>query len=168
MRLYELAAEYKELMTAIENGEIPEEAITDTLEGMSGILDEKIDNIACIIKDYKGDIEKMAAEEKALAKRRKQIEKAKEWLEGYISNALLAIGKKEFTTARNKITFKPSKGVVFDDETKFVEWAQKNRKDLLTITETVKANRTAIKEAIDNGETIDGCNLENRMNIQVR
>ena len=164
MKLYEISADYAKLMEAIENGEIPEEAIADTLEGIEGAFDDKIDNIACIIKDYIGDIEKLKAEETALAKRRKSLEKSKDWLIQYISNALIVAGKKEFTTTRNKITFRPSEAVVVDDT--FIDWAMKNRKDLLSAE--VKINKDAIKAALKNGELLDGAMIEKRMNIQVR
>jgi hypothetical protein len=41
MNLYEINTEYLALMSAVENGEIPEEAIADTLEGIEGLFDFK-------------------------------------------------------------------------------------------------------------------------------
>ena len=46
MTLYEIATDYKNFIEAVENGEIPEEAITDTLESIQSLLEDKADNIA--------------------------------------------------------------------------------------------------------------------------
>ena len=48
MKLYEIAAEYQAFLDAVEAGEIPEEAIGDTLDGIVGEFDQKADNIAAI------------------------------------------------------------------------------------------------------------------------
>lgn len=36
MTLYEISSTYAAFFAAVENGDIPEEAITDTLQGLSG------------------------------------------------------------------------------------------------------------------------------------
>jgi hypothetical protein len=55
MKLYELANDYLALMQAIDNGEIPEEAIADTLESITAGIEEKADNIACLLKNIEAD-----------------------------------------------------------------------------------------------------------------
>ena len=50
MNLYEISADYQRFQEQVESGEIPEEAIADTLEAIEGNFDDKVDSIACIIK----------------------------------------------------------------------------------------------------------------------
>ena len=50
MKLYEIANDYLALLQAIDEGEIPEEAIADTLEAIEGEIEFKADNLACVLK----------------------------------------------------------------------------------------------------------------------
>ena len=69
MKLYEIANEYLALVEAIENEEIPEEAVADTLEAMTAEIEDKADNIACLMKALNAEALAIREEEKRLAKR---------------------------------------------------------------------------------------------------
>ena len=71
MKLYEIAADYTRFMEMVENEEIPSEAIADTLESITSLLEDKADNIACIIKNITAEIGAIKAEEQNLAERRR-------------------------------------------------------------------------------------------------
>ena len=71
MKLYEITELFMRFASMVENGEIEEDAIADTLESIEGELEEKADNIACLIKSWQAEAEAIKAEEKALAERRK-------------------------------------------------------------------------------------------------
>ena len=92
MKLYEIAADYRELLEAIEAGEIPEEAIADTLESITSVLEDKVDNIACFIKNLTAEVDAIKAEEQKLAKRRKTKERQIARVTDYLANTLLASG----------------------------------------------------------------------------
>ena len=148
MKLYEIAAEYEALLNAVEAGEIPEEAIEDTIESIVSILEDKADNVACLIKNMTAEAEAIKAEEDKLAERRKQKEKRIERLKTYLADVLTRSGyTTKLETARNKMTFRKSEGVVFDDEAAFIEWAIKNNDEFITY-KAPTINRTAIKKAI--------------------
>lgn len=164
MKLYELANDYLALMSAIDNDEIPEEAIADTLEAITGSIEEKADNIACLLKNIEAEISAIKTEEDRLAKRRKAKENTHERMKQYLSEALQKVGADKIETARNKITFRKSEKVICDD--KFIPWALLIRGDLLTFSEP-KANLTAIKKAIKAGEEVIGAELQINQNIQI-
>lgn len=167
MRLYEIAQDYKAFLEAVENGDIPEEAIADSLESIEAILEDKADNIACVIKNLTAEAEAIKAEEKALAARRNQKEREIKSLKDYLANALLNSGYTKIETARNRISFRKSKKVEIDDEAAFIEWAMSNRDDLLKY-ELPTISRTAIKEAIEGGDEIAGARIEISQNIQIK
>ena len=50
MRLYDIKEEYLKFKEMTENGEIPPEAVGDTLACIEGEPEVNADNIACIIK----------------------------------------------------------------------------------------------------------------------
>ena len=164
MKLYELANDYMALMQAIDNDEIPEDAIADTLEAIKGEIEVKADNIACLLKNLDADVAAIKAEEARLAARRKAKEKSHEKIRTYLSNMLQNVGVGEVETARNKITFRKSEAV--DIDTTFIAWAMANRDDLLTYGAPT-ANKTEIKKALKGGAEIPGAQLVTKQNIQI-
>ena len=168
MKLYELAAEYQNFLDAVEDGLIPEEALIDTLDSITTAIEDKADNIASMLKSMAADIIAIRNEENALAERRNSIEKRYKSIEGYLSTTLLNSGLKKVETARNKITFRKSDGVVFDDEKRFIEWAMHNGRDDLLTFKDPSVNRTIIKKYLKDGQEIAGARIENRENIQIK
>ena len=110
MKLYELTNDYQQLLAMLdEENDFPPEAIADTLESITAEIEDKADNIACMLK---------------------------------------------------------SASVKIDDDV-FFDWAEANGKDLLTYAQP-KANLTAIKKAIGDGEIIPGAQIEEKQNIQIK
>ena len=166
MKLYELTNDYLALLDAIDNDEIPEEAIADTLESITACIEEKADSIACLLKNLDADIVAIKAEEARLAERRKAKEKSHERIKQYLSETLQSAGLDKIETARNRITFRKSESVEVDEET-FITWAQKNRDDLLTYS-APKVNKTEVKKALKSGAEIVGAELRINQNIQIK
>lgn len=167
MKLYEIAVEYQNFLEAIENGDIPEEAIIDTLESITSILEDKADNIACLIKNMSAEAEAIKAEEAKLSERRKAKEKQVDRLKEYLSTTLLASGYTKIETARNKITFRKSESVAVDDEAEFIKWAMSNDDAYLTYKDPT-INKTAVKEALKNGIELNGVRIESKQNLQIK
>ena len=165
MKLYEIANDYLALMQAIENDEIPEEAIANTLEAIKGEIEVKADNIACLLKNIDADIAAFKAEEARLAERRKAKEKAYDRLKDYLSAMLQRVNIGKVETARNNITFRKSEAVEVDEG--FVKWAMEECPYWLTYPEP-KPNKTEIKKALKSGETIVGASLISKSNIQIK
>ena len=168
MTLYELMSEYKNFLSAVENGDIPEEAIADTLEAIECDIEDKIDNTACLIKALEAEEAAIKAEEDRLEARRKAKANTKEKVKAYLSDMLLSLGKTEFESPRNKITFRKTPGkVVFDDEKGFIEWAAQYDDGLLTYGKP-SVNRTAVKAAIEGGKEIAGVRIVVGQSMQMK
>ena len=167
MKLYEISKLYKEFIEMVENDEIPHETLEDTLESITAEIEDKVDSIACMIKNLTAETEAIKVEEQNLAKRRKSKENRIEWLKSYLTNNLVANGLDNLETARNKITFRASERVMIDNETDFIEWAMHNNEALLSY-KTPTINKTAIKKAIADGAKLDGVRIESRENIQIK
>lgn len=166
MKLYELTNDYLAFMQAVENGDIPEEAIADTLEAITAGIEDKADSIACMLKTLDAECAAIKAEEARLAERRKAKENTAERMKRYLSETLQSAGIDKVETARNRITFRKSETVEIADDA-FIEWAQKNRDDLLTYS-APKANKTEIKKALKSGAEIVGAELRINQNIQIK
>ena len=167
MTLYELGSEYQEMLSLIDNGEIPEEAIADTLEALQGELRDKIDNVACVIKNLKAESEAIKAEAKSLTERSKAKEKRADWLKKYLSAIMQQSGIDKIETERNVIKFGKSSVVEISDG--FIEWAKKHSEDLLRTKVEVEADKVALKAAIQNGSVPeDLAKIVEKKNIQIK
>lgn len=168
MKLYEIAADYENLMLAIENGDIPEEALADTLESITSLLDEKVDNIACWIKQLMAEAEAIKAEEDKLKARRTAKLNRAERLTNYLSETLKQAGCNKIETARNVISFrKTPPAVVFDNEKAFIEWAQMHAYGFLNYAKPT-VNKTAIKDYLNDGGQLAGVRVESNLNISIK
>ena len=167
MRLYELTNDYMDLLFAIDNEEIPEEAITDTLEAITASIEEKADNIACMLKGLEAEAQAIKAEEDRLKARRQAKERAYERIKAYLSEERLKANITAVDTARNKITFRKSESVQIVDEGAFLSWALINNTELIKFGEP-KPNVSVIKKALKDGATIQGAELRVNQNIQLK
>lgn len=168
MNLYELMNDYKNFLSAVENGDIPEDAIADTLESIEATIEDKIDNTACMLKVLEAEEAAIKAEEERLAQRRKVKANVKNRLKNYLSDMLLAMGRTEFESPRNKITFRKTPGkVVFADEKAFIEWASQNDDSLLTYGKPT-VNKTAVKMAIEDGRDLSGVEIVVSQSMQLK
>ena len=166
MKLYELANDYIALLLAMDEEDIPEEALADTLEAIKGDVEVKADNIACMLKNLLAESEAIRAEEIRLAERRRAKERAYDRLKQYLADILQRMDISKVETARNKITFRKSESVELNEEA-FIAWASENRDDLLTFA-APKANKTEIKRALKEGAEIVGAQLVTKQNINIK
>ena len=169
MKLYEISELYNDFMYAIDNGEITDEqTIADTLEAIEGTFMDKVDNIANMIQLYEA-LSKVCKEKAAtIADRAKQKQAEADSLKRYLSVYMQKMGTMRFESPENKITFRRSEAVEIADEAAFTEYAQTNGLDDLLTYKAPTPNKTAIKAAIKAGKEINGVELVEKQNIQIK
>lgn len=91
MKLYELAADYQSVLDLIADGS---ERLDDTLESLGGAIEDKVENIAKVIKTLEAETAGLKSEETRLADRRKSIENNVKRLKDYAEQSMLSIGKR--------------------------------------------------------------------------
>lgn len=168
MRLYEIDNALLELMengyndecVDAETGEFLEDRFEELMARYTAERDVKIENIALYIKDTVAECDALKAEEKRLADRRKAKENKVKWLKDYLTTSMLQAGDSKFESAKCVVSFRKSVSVNADMELIPAEY----------VTEKVErtANKTAIKKALQDGETIIGAYLEEKQNIQIK
>ena len=166
--LYSMADQYTRSFENWEDGLIPEEAVTDTLEAMEGEITEKVDGIASLIKEYRKRAEVMMEEVKALTDRAKTIEKRAEWLKGYLLAQMDKIGTAKVETVRNNVRVSLNYAVEINDPEAFRTWADMNAPELLRRTEKIEPDKKGIKEAIAQGKEIPGAEITERKSITIK
>lgn len=80
MTLRDLTTEYQALMDMLNQEEPDLQAVSDTLEGLSGEIEEKADNVATMVKEYTYLSEALKNEADNLTQRAKAARSRAEWL----------------------------------------------------------------------------------------
>ena len=166
MSLYDIAKNLNDFMDAVDRGEIPEEAVYDTLESLDMQLDDKIDNVACMIKNLAAEAKSIKEEADNLTARAKAKANKAEWLKGYLATQMQLSNKEKFESKRNKLTFRKSESVEVNEEA-FIKWAAHGHDELLTYKPPVP-NKTAIKELLKSGGTAEGAEIVVKQNLQIK
>lgn len=137
-----------------ETGEIIDE---QKLAELNLARDEKVENIALWIKNLLSDAEAIKQEKMKLAERQKVTENKAESLKKYLASYM---NGGRFNTARVQIGWRKSKQVQVQDITKIDD-------DYLKYAEPT-ADKTKIKKAIEAGVEIEGAELVEINNIQIK
>ena len=72
--LYDIAAEYRQTADKLADLDLDEQTIADTLEGMSGALEVKAQNVVMFARNLEATATAIKEAETAMAARRKAIE----------------------------------------------------------------------------------------------
>lgn len=168
MTLYEIAQDYQIFLEQIEAGEIPEEAVEDTLDSMAGEFREKADQIACVIKNLRAEAAAIKEEEAALYLRRKAKETRADRLSEYLKIHMLTMGIPKLETSRNQLKISKNRASVkIDHIPEFVQWAQEHADNLLTY-KAPEPSKTKIKEYLDAGGELPGVQLDQGQSLQIK
>ena len=168
MSLYAIATEYERFIMMIEDGDIPEDAIADTLESIEGELNVKIDNILSVVKNMRAEAEAIKSEVKELTERAKLKERKAKSLLDYINATLSRLGMSGFESARHKVSYRKSQALEVEDEDALIDFLAANGYDDLLKYERPSINKTELKLAIDRGESFPGAEIKKKLNIQIK
>jgi len=163
MKLYQLADEYQQALEVLDDPELPEEVVRDTLEALQGGLVQKGQAVAAYALNLSAEIEALKAHEKRVAAKRKTLEAREAWFREYLKANMERCGINEIKAIDGTFTAKLGKGrssVVIDDDklipddSEFVRWKR-------------EVDKTAIAAAIKNGQEVPGAHLETRPTLRI-
>lgn len=138
----------------METGEILD---SDKLEELQMERDQKIENIALWYKNLISDAEAYKAEKNSFADKEKVAKNKAESLKKYLDYALAG---DKFKTVRVNISYRRSESVECEDINEVPQ-------DYVVYAEP-KLDKTAIKQAIKAGEKVQGCEVVEKQNIQIK
>lgn len=157
MTLFEIDQTIEELMQVDpDTGEIM--ADPEELDALLMAHDEKVENIACFIKNLRAESSAIKDEVKKMQARAKSNDNKAEWLSNYLMNSL---NGEKFSSAKVAISYRKSSSVECSLE------------DLSDLPErflrlSVALDKTAVKEAIKQGETVEGCELIEKVSMVIK
>lgn len=149
MTIYEINEEILNCID-LETGEIID---IDRLNELELERDAKIENVACWIKELKAEAEAIKAEKLALAERQKVAENKAESLKKWLAYAL---DGQKFKTSKCSISYRKSESVEVTEEG--LNNLIKEHDELLTY-KAPEPNKTAIKQALKDGLSVQGVQL---------
>lgn len=166
MALYELAENYRMLQAMLDDDEVDEQAIIDTIEAMEGEFDEAADNIACLIKTVTYETEAMAAEIKKLQERKRIKENKSKRIKEYLLENMQKINRTKIETARNRISIRKNPASLIVTNISALQDNIGNWKSRKWNEDEL--DKTKIKERLNAGETIEGVRLESSVSLTIK
>jgi hypothetical protein len=154
MKLYELNSAFINVRSMFEDGDVDQQAFTDTIEQIDLDIEEKIKNCVIMMREHDRNIESLKAEIDRLDKLVKSESAAAEWLEGYISQSMEATKKDKIDLGLFKLTLKAA-----TKKTKVLDESKIPSEFFVTIPESKQLDKRALLAALKLGE-IEGAELE--------
>ena len=166
LSLYQLSSHYIQALDFLTDPElaIPIEAVNDTLESLTGELEDKAINVAKFIRNMETTANAIKKAEVDMAKRRKSLETRVQWLEDYLKSSMEATGitKIECPYFKLSIAKNPPALDLFDANA-----VPSKYKHTETVT-TEQIDKAAIKAALSSGKTITGARLVNSTRLVIK
>lgn len=160
--LFELVGDFLRLYEMADDPDIDPQAFFDTMEGIEGEIEDKADGYACVIAKLNGEAKAIKEQEERLYNRRMAIENNVKRMKENLQGAMEITGKTKFRT------------------TLFNYWVQNNPVSVVLDTDDIDSvpsiyvktikdfDKTAIKDAIKNGEDIGFAHLEQTRGLRIR
>lgn len=157
MQLYLIDKAIEEAFINSVDEETGEVLDTSKIDELFMKREQKIENIACYIKNLKSDSIALKQEESNFSARRKVTERHIENLENYLKTYLQG---EKFKSAKANITYRNSERVVVPDVKALMKKFQRFAEPT--------ANKTLIKEALKGGYKVCGASLETHQSMIIK
>lgn len=164
MTLYEITSDYMQLMQMMEDPEMDPQILADTMEGIEGELEVKAESYAKVMKNLEADVAGIKAEIERLSTRKKTIENNIKRMKESLQFSMETTGKTKFKTELFSFGIRKNAPAVVMDE-QYIE----NVPERFLKYSDPTINKTAIKEAIQNGENLEGlAHLEQSKSLTIK
>lgn len=139
-----------------ESGEIID---LEAIAALEMERDKKIENLGCWYKNLLAEAQALKAQKNAFAEREKAKKAKAESIKGFLGRYL---NGKKFETAKVAMSFRKSEAVEFD-----AKCIGDVPEEFLKFKDP-ELDKVAVKKAIKAGETVPGCELVARQNLQIK
>lgn len=176
--LYQINDQIDSIMAKIQSafdestGEIiDEELYTKTqkeLDNLEIAQNDKIENIACYIKNLTAEVNILDNEAKVFLQRKKAKENQLKRVKEYLENFLKLKEIKKIETPKAVVSFRKSEQLEIVDEQKVLEWLKQNEGTLIKCKEP-EIDKAGLKKYIKTtGEVVPSAQVVERQNLQIK
>ena len=164
MSLYVLADEYRAAAEALADLELPAQAVQDTLEGLSGALEQKATNVAMFARNLEATAEAIKAAEADMAARRKALETRARAIRYYLQTNMAKVGITRIESPYFTLAIQANPAsVVVEDEDMIPS-------QLMRVPEPTPPvpDKKAIADLLKSGASVPGCRLDRTTRLVIK
>ena len=152
--LRDIAEEYRQVQELADDPDMPEQALIDTLEGITGTFKEKAVNIVHVLTNKDAYVESIDAEIARLQKRKRTFQNGQQRLKDYLRVNMEATGIKKIEHELFRIILLPGReSVVIDNKEVLPD-------DYVVVKTETRPDKIEIKKAIAEGKEVPGAHVE--------
>lgn len=160
MTLYELTDELFRLYEFAEDIDTDDQAFKDTLEALTGEIEDKADGYAKVIRQIESDVDVIQKEIDRLTARRDALKNNVKRMKEALQQTMIALDKPKFKTELFSFYIQKNKAsVVIDDETAVPDEYYVTKREI---------SKTKISDAINEGKNITFAHLSQSESLRIR
>lgn len=163
MKLYEVVASYRTQLDALAEIEgLDPQTVADTIEGMQGDLQDKLQAVIAYSLDLEIEATGAAAASKRMKERAESLDNRVKWLREYALRAMEACNLPEISTDEwsAKVAKSPPKIIIADDAMIPAQY--------IRTTVKTEPDKTALKAALQAGDVLPGVALVSGHRLALR
>lgn len=163
LTLYTIAAEHRALADALQDMDLDEQTIADTLDAESGLV-EKSQSVAFVIRNMEAFAAAVKAEADAMTERAKQAQKRADSIKAYLHSCMTLAGvqKIEHPQFTLSIAKNPASVQILDDKQIPAKFMRQ------PVPPPAAPDKKAIKAAIEAGEDVPGVKLAQGTSLRIK
>lgn len=162
--LYNIAAEYRAAAEKLAELDLDAETIVDTLEGLSGDLETKAQNVAFLARNLESTAAAIKQAEADMAARRKAMENRADGLKRYIFESMKFAGIEKIECPHFRLSIKNNPAAVEIFEPGLVPASFMRTPE----PPPPAPDKTAIKEALKAGQDVPGARLTSGQRLEIK
>ena len=159
MTLYEMTGNVLNLYRLMEDGEIDEQTVNDTIEAMC--VADKLEDYCKVIRQFEADAAAYEAEKKRFDEKQKKAKKAIEKLEDVMLRYFVVAGKTEERCGVFDVRISTSKAANIVDEAKIP-------KQYLKFEQVKSIDKAAIRKILMGGGSVEGAELKINQSVKIK
>lgn len=162
--IYELTADMMKILSMMDDPDLDQQTLKDTMEGIEGAYEDKFDGYAAVIRQLTGYINELEEEKNRIEARKSSFESNVKKMKKIMLESMNATGKTKFKTAKNSF------------------WTQKNKASVVIDAKSVwdipedfrrykdpEPDKTKIGEAIAAGQDFTGiAHMEQTESVRIK
>jgi hypothetical protein len=163
LTLYQIAAEYREAAELLATLDVDEQTVADTLESISGDLTTKAQNIAFVVRNMEATAEAIKTAAAGMTGRAKALEQRAKNIRHYLLDNMERAGVEKIDSPYFRLSIRKNPiAVAIEDERQIPA-----RFMVQAPPPPPVPSKTAIADALKNGEDVPGCRLVQGVRLQI-
>ena len=162
--LYNIAAEYRAAAEKLAELDLDAQTIADTLEGLSGDLETKAQNVAFFVRNLEATAAAIKQAEADMSARRKAMENRADSLRRYIFESMTVAGISQIECPHFRLAIKNNPAAVEIFEPGLLPASFMRTPE----PPPPAPDKTAIKEALKAGQDVPGARLTSGQRLEIK